>query len=452
MNLAWEACGGDSVSAEAVTYRGGDNVLPSAFDVTGLVKDTTSAALLAAAELSSIRSAEPQAAVELDVHHACAAFGRERHLSTQGWDLPPTWDPIAGDYKTEDGWIRLHTNYGHHRAAVCEVLGVEADRDAVAAAVRGWNSIALEEAVVANNGAAAALQTESDWKRSTLGRAVAMEPLVARIAGVSVQPLELQGGPLPLSGVRVLDLTRVIAGPIATRFLAGYGAEVLRIDPPDFDEVPVVLPIVTAGKRCAFLDLRSTEGETRFTELVANAHILVTSLRGDALDNLGFDQRTLWNLNPGLVVVRNSAYGWSGLAKSRRGFDSLVQMRTGIAETGRLRASADRPTPLPVQALDYGTGYLMATAAIRGITERLQSGLGSQSNVSLARTAQWLTDRERPASFAPPFDPSNYLEPARTEWGPINRVRALAGIAGITPTFGIDPGPLGRHAPKWSDQ
>ncbi len=452
MNLAWQACGGDAESAAAMTFKGGDNLLPSAFDVTGLVKDSTSAALLAVAELSALRSATAQPSVKLDVHHACAAFGRERHLSTQGWDLPPTWDPIAGDYETTDGWIRLHTNYGHHRRAVCDVLGVEAEREAVARAVGEWGALALEEAVVANNGAAAALRTESDWKNSPLGRAVAMEPLVARIASSSVRSLRLGDGPLPLSGIRVLDLTRVIAGPIATRFLAGYGAEVLRIDPPAFEEVPLVLPIVTAGKRCTFLDLRSLDDKKRLVDLIGSAHVIVASLRGGALDNLGFGVQTLWDINPGLVVVRNSAYGWSELAKGRRGFDSLVQMSTGIAETGRLRSGADRPTPLPVQALDYGTGYLMAAAAIRGVTERLQSGLGSESKVSLARTARWLTDRERPASFAPPFDPSDHLEPATTEWGSITRVRALEGIAGITPTFGIDPGPLGRHAPEWSDQ
>ena len=452
MNQAWDACGGDIALTELITIDRTDQILPSAFDVTGLVADTTSAALLAVAELHAMRNGSSVLPVELDVANACAAFGSERHIQTVGWELPPTWDPIAGDYQTSDGWIRLHTNYSYHRDAVCEVLGVAAERDLVAAEVATWSSLELEAAVVNNNGAAAALRTETDWASSTPGQAVAAEPLVSSRTASSTAPLDLPPSERPLAGVRVLDLTRVIAGPTATGFLAGYGADVLRIDPPGFEEVPLVLPIVTAGKRCASLDLKTEAGRERFASLVASAHVLVTSLRGDALDRLGFDQAALWNLNPGLVVARNAAYGWSGPNAARRGFDSLVQMSTGIADTGRTLSGAEKPTPLPVQALDYGSGYLMAAAVIRGITQRLDTGFGSEHKVSLARTARWLADRPRPTERPPALDPTPYLESATTAWGPIVRVKALAGIPGITPTFDFEPGNLGRHQPHWTTE
>ncbi|MEZ5341706.1 MAG: CoA transferase [Acidimicrobiales bacterium] len=452
MNEAWIACGGDEAAERSVRRSTASTILPSAFDVTGLAADTAEAALLAVAELDARRRNRLPPTVQLDVAHVCASFGAERHLQTTGWELPPAWDPIAGDYQTADGFIRLHTNYDHHRTAVCDVLDVAPDRDDVAAAVASWNGLELQHAVVAAAGAAAFMLSESGWSHSAQGQAVAIEPLVATTTSPTSGARTIPLGPEPLSGIRVLDLTRVIAGPTATQFLASYGASVLRIDPPGFAEVPLVLPLVTAGKRCASIDFTIDAGRDQLTELLGEADIVITSLRSDALDRAGFDDAALWRINPGVVVVRNSAYGWTGPMATTRGFDSLVQMSTGIAASGQTWAGADRPTPLPVQALDYGTGYLMAAAAVRGVTERLDTGHGSAHRVSLARTAEWLKQRPRPTDTPLASSPIGFLEPAATAWGPIQRVAPLGGIDGITPRYCIDPGELGRHEPRWEAQ
>ncbi len=235
----------------------------------------------------------------------------------------------------------------------------------------------------------------------------------------------------PLSGVRVLDLTRVIAGPVCTRFLAAYGAQVLRIDPPGFAEVPALLPEVTPGKRCAALDLRTAHGRDRFLELVRQAHVLVGGLRDGALARLGLGVPELCAVNPALITARLTAYGWSGPWRGRRGFDSLVQMSCGIAHADPASAdpvstdpgSADpgaAPSPLPAQALDHATGYLLAAAVCRAMTRQLRTGVPSDIGTSLMTTANDLLNLPTVAGAVPadPGGPDAFFEDVDTTWGP----------------------------------
>jgi crotonobetainyl-CoA:carnitine CoA-transferase CaiB-like acyl-CoA transferase len=256
----------------------------------------------------------------------------------------------------------------------------------------------------------------------------------------------------PLAGLRVLDLTRVLAGPVASRFLAGFGASVLRIDPPDWNE-PAIVPEVTLGKRCARLDLRDDGGRAIFESLLAQADLLLCGYRSDALDRLGYDDAARRALAPGLIDVRLDAYGWSGPWARRRGFDSLVQMSSGIAEAGMRWKAANEPVPLPVQALDHATGYLIAAAAIRGVTLRLTRGRGAQARLSLARTAKWLTDEGEGVS-SPPFAPENEgdVSPAIevTAWGEARRLIPPLAIDGISMRWDSPAAELGSSKPAWN--
>jgi crotonobetainyl-CoA:carnitine CoA-transferase CaiB-like acyl-CoA transferase len=210
-------------------------------------------------------------------------------------------------------------------------------------------------------------------------------------------------GGASLQGIRVLDLTRILAGPVATRFLAGFGADVLPIDPPGWDE-PGVVPEVTLGKRCATLDLHDESHREQFWQLLAEADVLVHAYRPDALGRLGLDAAHRQQIRPGLIDLSLDAYGWSGPWRMRRGFDSLVQMSSGIADAGMRRLGRDRPTPLPVQALDMATGYVLAAAAVRGLARRLSTGKGCEMRTSLARTAALLVSAPPPADADPDGD------------------------------------------------
>ncbi|MGS0685266.1 CoA transferase [Nakamurella sp. GG22] len=423
-------------------------VLPSRYDVTTLASDAVASATLAAAQLLAARTGERVRHVQVDRVAACAAFLGERLFRPDGWRLPPAWDPIAGDYRTADGWIRLHTNYSHHRAAVLRALRLPDDgtsRETAADAARRRGGEELEAAVVAHGGAAAVLHSTAVWSASTPGRAARRDRLTVELAPAA--PIALPAAELPLSGIRVLDLTRVIAGPVCTRFLAAYGAEVLRIDPPGFEEVPALLPEVTPGKRCAAVDLRTGSGRDRFLALVRQAHVVVSGLRDGALAGLGLGLLELRAQNPSLITARLNAYGFDGPWRGRRGFDSLVQMSCGIAYLD----AGWEPSPLPAQALDHATGYLLAAAVCRAVTHLVRTGIPSDIRTSLVATANVLMDLPVPVGDAPvdPGWPDEVFENVRTWWGPALRVRVPGSIEGVIPSWSVEAGPLGRHQPAF---
>jgi hypothetical protein len=444
----WSSLHGDPASRQAVTFTGAGD-LPSAFAVTDLAAASIAAAGLAIAELISIRGLNLPS-VRVDRRLASFWFGMT--FRPTGWSMPPPWDPIAGDYAASDGWIRLHTNAPHHRDAALAVLRTPAEKDAVVAAVSRWRIDELEAAIVQNNGCAAAMRDLAAWVRHPHGKEVAAEPLAWIDRGDAAPGTDWAiSKSRPLAGIRVLDLTRVLAGPVATRFLAGFGADVLRIDPPGWDE-PGVIPEVTLGKRCARLDLREPSGRRLFEELLTSADVLVHGYRPGALNALGIDAAERRRLRPGLVDVSLDAYGWSGPWQGRRGFDSLVQMSSGIAAEGMRRYASDKPRPLPVQALDHATGYIMAAAAVRGLSRRATEGIGSGTRTSLARTASLLTAAISPDGAAPIAAASDADFDAATEatgWGPGQRMKPPVIVEGAAMRWDLPANPLGSSEPGW---
>ncbi|MDI9221724.1 CoA transferase [Pantoea sp. EA-12] len=368
---------------------------------------------------------------------------------------PPAalWDPFAGDYATADGWIRLHTNAPHHRAAMEQVLGQHPDRAALSQVVATWQTEALEHAVVMAGGCAAQMRSEQQWQQHPQGMAVNSEPLIAQQAtGEAPTPGWRLPTARPLLGVRVLDLTRIIAGPVCTRFLASLGAQVLRIDPYGWEE-PTLEEEITCGKRCARLDLKSKAGREQLRDLIRHADVMVHGYRADALEKLGLDADTRRSLAPGLVDVSLTAWGWSGPWRNRRGFDSLVQMGCGIAERGMIWSGSAKPHPLPVQALDHATGYMMAAAVLEGLRQRREHHVGWQARLSLARTARLLQQQgsapQQPQSgiTAQHDDALSALE--INAWGIAERLRAAAYVPG-TPMICATPGVrLGSSAASW---
>ncbi|WP_339465253.1 CoA transferase [Pseudomonas sp. EA_65y_Pfl2_P74] len=422
--------------------------LPSAFAVTDLACASIAVAGQAISQLLNQQTGRLPA---VEVDRRLASFWFATSLRPIGWQVPPLWDPIAGDYATRDGWIRLHTNAPHHRAAAESVLGICADRAAMAAKVAQWNSQDLEQAVVDAKGCAAQMRNWAQWQQHPQGLAVNAEPLVHFICDQHPCGKPWQGSVAqPLAGIKVLDLTRVLAGPTASRFLAGLGADVLRIDPPTWNE-PGVVPEVTLGKRCARLDLQVPADRAVFETLLQDADILLHGYRADALENLGFGVERRRQLAPGLIDVGLNAYGWSGPWHNRRGFDSLVQMSSGIAEAGQRWQHADKPTPLPVQALDHATGYLMAASTITLLSERLRSGRAGSARLSLARTAKLLIEHGRGTDEAlrAEDDQDKGLLVEQTPWGPAHRVQVPVKISGTPLQWALPATELGSHQAQW---
>lgn len=445
----WGALDGDPSALEAIAVKG-SGALPSAFAVT----DFASAALgVAAAALRELIRYNTGSLPRITVDRRLSSFWFGVSIRPQGWTLPALRDPITGDYQTRDGWIRLHANAPRHRAAAEKVLGCGGDRAAVGRAVSGWPRAELESAIVAAGGCAAEMRSCDEWLRHPQGIAVASEPLVhlTETSSTARQPHPLGPADRPLAGIRILDLTRVLAGPIATRFLAGYGAEVLRIDPPGWDE-PGVVPEVTLGKRCARLDLETPADRERFDSLLRESDILIHGYRPGALAALGYDEQSFQTLAPGLIDVSLDAYGWSGPWAKRRGFDSLVQMSAGIAAAGMAWRAADEPIPLPVQALDQATGYLMAAAALQGLARRFASHRGYRARLSLARTAKTLIDfgtheADQPLEQEGEQDTDQGVE--ETSWGPALRLRPPVAIESAPMHWTRPASALGSSTATW---
>ncbi|MDR6396604.1 CoA transferase [Herbaspirillum seropedicae] len=445
----WTALGGAPAFAATCGF-GGTGELVSAFRVTDLAAAAIGAAATAAAELLQASTGHLPA-VQVDRRMASLWFGASLH--PLGWTMPPLWDAIAGNYRARDRWIRLHTNAPHHRQAALSVLDCAANPESVRQAVAGWDADTLEAAIVARGGCAAVMYSREEWAAHPQGQAVAAEPLLHVATGARVTTRAWEPSrDRPLRGIRVLDLTRILAGPVATRFLAGLGAEVLRIDPYGWEE-PNTVPEVVLGKRCARLNLKDPTDLDTLRRLMGHADILVHGYRSDALAKLGLDAAQRRELNPALIDVSLDAYGWSGAWQCRRGFDSLIQMSAGIAEAGMRVMGSAAPVNLPVQAIDHATGYLMAAAALRGLTLRMTQGVGIEVRASLARTAAVLQLRTEPmrkvSGFAAetPADRSAHVEP--TSWGPAARLLPPVQIEGAPLAWRYPARALGAYEPEW---
>lgn len=352
---------------------------------------TTAAAIGSIAALESFRSGRPVDDIVIDCRHACLAFHSERHVRVQDLADAELWDPIAGNYATADGWIRLHTNMAPHRQAVLDVLGVPAERAAVTEAVAAWPGRDLESAVITAGGVAAVMRTANEWHDHPQHGAMDAEPLVDIRAGTAGTTLASSIGDDAslLDGLRILDLSRVIAGPVAGRLLASWGADVIAVDAP-LDDHPLAQADLRAGKRAVPLDLRDDGDRATFEELVAGADVVLEGFRPGALAGLGYDHGDLADLRPGIVSAHLSAWGELGPWAPRRGFDSVVQVATGMAHTCGFDP-ATGPGSLPAQALDHAAGHLLATGIVAGLLRREHWGTSQRVGVSLARTGEWLT-------------------------------------------------------------
>jgi CoA transferase family III len=444
VHVLWTALGGEPGRVAELEARHRRRYLLSAFDVDGLAVGAVGSALLAAAELAQARGgARPR--VALDAGHVACAFASERHLRRAGAPPARTFASLSRFARARDGFIRLHANYDHHRDALLATLGTGAD--GAIEAVAGWRAEELESAIVAAGGAAAAVRSPAAWAAHAQGRAVGDVALVERGVGRAPPLARLAEGHalgLPAAGVRVVDLTRVIAGPVATRYLAALGADVVRVDPPQLPESPLGILDTCPGKRLIELDLRDGADAAALEALLAGAHVLVCGYRPGALAAFGLGEDALAARHPHLTVASLSAWGHLGPWAGRRGFDSLVQAACGIAVA---EGGDDAPGALPAQALDHATGYLIAAAVLRELAARARGERGAAVRLALAATAAELM--RHPARGGPAADL------ACDRWM-VTLEHPEGAISVVAPPGSLDGEPLRfrhaarRSAPRWA--
>jgi crotonobetainyl-CoA:carnitine CoA-transferase CaiB-like acyl-CoA transferase len=450
----WRLGGGDPAALNACTLTGEEPILPSSFRVAAAAQIAIAAAGLAAAEIWRLRRGECQD-VAVDMVHAVAECRSERYLRVDGKPPPPAWDPTAGIYRTGDGrFVRLHTNFPHHRAAVCRVLQCKEERDAIQAALKAWDGETFESAAYAGGAVVSMMRSHEEWRATPQAEALAKLPPFTIDKIGDAPPKPWPNGDRPLAGIRVLDLSRVIAGPVAGRTLAVHGADVMLIAGPQLPAIPWLTIDTGRGKLSSFVELKDEAGRARLRALLAEADIFSQGFRPQAIASLGFSPDEAAKLNPGIVCVSLSAYGHAGPWAGRRGFDSLVQTATGFNHAEGQAAGIDRPKELPAQMLDHASGYLMAFAAMMAKARQSCEGGSWLVRVSLAQTGRWLFNLGRLADGLKTDDLTAeaigpYLEQVSSGFGVLSAVSHAAKLS-KTPAFWARPAmPLGSHVPQW---
>lgn len=449
----WRDAGGDDAALGSITLSGSEPILPSSFAVGTAAQATIAASALAAGELWRLRTGRRQH-VRVDMRHAAIEFRSERYLRIDGQPYREYHDPIAGLYRCGDGrWVRLHTNLPHHCSGLLQLLGCAHDRDAVERALDRWNAEALEDAAAAAGLVVTACRSFDEWDRHPQGKAVARLLLfgIEQIGDAPPQPLAKAAR--PLSGTRVLDLTRIIAGPVCGRTLAAHGADVLLITA---SHLPSMLPLVMdtgRGKLSAAVDLRAAEGRDTLAALVQDADVFVQGYRPGAIAAFGFSPQEVARLRPGIIYVSLCAYGDEGPWSNRRGFDSLVQTASGFNVAEAEAFGQSEPRELPAQELDHATGYLLAFAAMMALARRAERGGSWHVRCSLAQTGYWLRGLGRIDGAACPnprfADIGDLMEDSPSGFGTLTAVRHAATMDETPPRWTRPSVPLGTHPPRW---
>ncbi len=429
--------------------------------------EAASAALLAgggvAAQIAQQRGHGPSQ-VRLGTRHAEASLRSflllkfaDAQRAPEARIAPEQRTAAAGFYKARDGrWVYLHSGFPHNTAGLLRLLGTPDERAAVADAVASWDAQALENRIADAGLCGAMVRGPGDWDDSSAGRLLAASPVVEIIQTGDSQPepFPTDGG-RPLSGIRVLDLTRILAGPTCARTLASYGASALRIGARHLPAIPLFVADTSFGKRSAYLDLTRKRQQSQLRALIRQADVFAQGYRTGAMDRLGFGVSQVSALRPGIIYVSINCYGHEGPWRCRPGWEQLAQTVTGMAEVQGRDFHDGQPQLLPAAVTDYTTGYLAAFGVLAALQRRARHGGSYWVRVSLARTGVWIRSLGLRASRD--TSPLNSDELSRLQadmespWGPISYLRPAVNLSACPVRWELPPVPLGTHPPAFSD-
>jgi crotonobetainyl-CoA:carnitine CoA-transferase CaiB-like acyl-CoA transferase len=452
--MIWDLADLPANSLSRLELTGDRPLLPTSFHVGIAAQSTIACAALAAAEIGLYRSGHAQD-VSVDMHAAemeCTGY------FTIDGKVPNAWAPLSGLYPCRDGHVRVHANFDHHRDGTLRILGIAGDpasvrRHEVEAALQGWKAIDFESAAAAAGMVVSAVRSFKEWDQTKHAEAARNQPLftMQKIGDASpIQWNSISRDEQPLQGIRILDLTRILAGPVCGRTLAAYGADVMLVNSPDLPNIESIAE-TSRGKMSTLLDLKSASDASKLIDLVRDANVFVQGYRPDGLRALGFSSEQLAAIRPGIVCVSLSAYGNDGPWADRRGFDSLVQTATGFNDAEARAAGVEAPKAMPVQILDYASGFLMAFAAQAALVKQSTEGGSWHVQVSLIQTAQWLRGLGRVNdnfhSKKPDFRSASETYPSG--FGTLTAIPHAARFANFSASWKRPSVPPGTHQPNW---
>jgi crotonobetainyl-CoA:carnitine CoA-transferase CaiB-like acyl-CoA transferase len=446
----------DISNRHALQIIGHDPVIATRFRVGEAAAAVLAANATAAADLWCARGGRPQR-IEVDVRAAAASLVSFLYQRCQGASFDRSPQPTTALYRARDGrWIHLHGGF-NSREGTLALLKCDDDAGAIANAVASWDAQALEDALAERGVCGAKLRSADEWRTHPQGIALAQVPVVEILRIGDAPPEPIPGpragehGARPLSGVRVLDLTRVLAGPTCARTLAEHGAEVLHVRSPKLPSIEPFVIDTNPGKRSCYLDLDRKEDVERLRALVRDAHVYSQGYRPGALARRGFSPEELAEMRPGIIAVSIDCYGHQGPLADRPGWEQLAQTVTGMAHE---HAGDEHPALVPAAINDYTTGYLGALGVMCALARRTIEGGSWHVRVSLARTSMWIMSLPRTAPGDKPggFDMASiapWIIEMNTAWGPLTRLGPIARMSETPPRWDLPPAPLGSDPPMW---
>lgn len=443
----------DAPPGARIRIDGADPILATSYPTGEAAAAALALVGAAAAHLHELRGGAPQA-VSVDVSGAAmslVSFALQK--ASSGVDLARHHNPAIGLYETRDGrWIHLHGGFPGLAKGLTDLLGCPLDAEAIANAVRKHEARELEDSIAARGLCGCIVRTADEWRGHPHGRALAPRPVVEIDRIGDADPVPLSETERPLGDVRVLDLTRVLAGPTCGRTLASFGADVLRIGA---ERIPSIEPFVIDtghGKRNAFLDLDEPGDRARLDHLLERADLFCQSYRPNALARRGLSPEELAARRPGIIYVSVSCYGHVGPFSDRPGWEQLAQSAVGIADH---EARDGRPAIIPAAATDFTTGYLAAFGALTALARRAREGGSWHVKASLCQTGMWLTrlgprfDRDAARGFD---RPERFATTSETAWGTLEHVAPIIEMGTTPARWDLPPSPLGTHPPVWRDE
>jgi crotonobetainyl-CoA:carnitine CoA-transferase CaiB-like acyl-CoA transferase len=460
LRTIFPATGWTADRAGTVEFTGDtDPILPTPFRLGVAGAAALGATGIAAADLWERRTGRRQS-IAVDVRQATASLRSGTYLKVGDGQVSSERNSIMGFYPTKDGrWSYIHANFVNHREAALKVLGCEESREAVTRAVAAWDAADLEEAIIAAKGAGGMVRSRAEWARHPQAAAIAALPLMEIVRIGDSAPEPLPGGNRPLSGIRVVDLTRVLAGPTCARTLAEHGADVMKISAPHLPNLGYQEFDTGHGKLSGYLDLREQRDVGRLRDLVRQADVFAQGYRPGTLDARGLSPEALAALRPGLVYVSLCAFGHTGPWASRRGFDTVIQSVSGIAARQAEIVPGGSPGPqfYPASAIDYCTGYLMAAGAMVALNRRADEGGSWLVRISLAQVGKWIVDLGEVPVESVRIVPAEFSTDELDRWSmvsktPSGRLQHLKPVVQLseTPPYWARPSvPLGYHPPVW---
>lgn len=450
-----EGVGLNSNQIKNVTINGCDPVLPTPF----LVGETCAAAIAAtgyaAHRLWHLKTGQSQD-ISINVIDAAIASRSHQYLRFLDHNTPELWDPVSGFYQTRDGrYIQLHCNFPNHRQGVIDFLGCTNDKESVIKAIASsWDGTTLEEELNIRGLCSSLVRSTAEWHKHPQYNSTADLPLleIIKIGDSNKEPLP--NGDMPLSGIKMLDLSRVIAGPMCGKTMAMHGATVMRISSPN---LPSILPLVVDtgfGKLSAHVDLDTLDGKTQLENLVKDSDVFLQAYRPGGLDEKGFSVERLHQLRPGIIYISLSAYSHVGPWSKRHGYDSLVQSATGIVNVQGSMSDGGKPQHLPAQTLDYVSGYLAAFGAMEALRRRTIDGGSYQVRISLVQVANWLAGLGQIDNYSQIVSPKredidHLLAITNSCFGRIEHLKPVLHMSRTNPYYKSATVPLGTNLPKW---